>query len=143
MPEYRKGAHSIYDIQYHFVWVTKYRYHVLKGEVGFRARELIRQSCMSRDIEILQGHISADHVHILVSSPPRLSPAKIMQYVKGRSSRLLQDEFSHLKKRYWGQHLWARGYFCATVGAVTEEQIRVYIEQHKQEPFPDNFKIDE
>jgi putative transposase len=132
----------VYDIQYHFVWVTKYRYHVLKGEIAERARELIRQSCMSRDIKILQGHISADHVHILVSSPPSLSPAKIMQYVKGRSSRMLQDEFSQLKKRYWGQHLWARGYFCATVGTVTEEQIRAYIERHEQEPFPDNFKID-
>jgi putative transposase len=143
MPEYRKGAHSVYDIQYHFVWVTKYRYQVLKGEVARRARELIRQSCMSRDIQILQGHISGDHVHILVSSPPSLSPSKIMQYVKGRTSRMLQDEFSHLKKRYWGQHLWARGYYCATVGTVTDEQIRAYIERHKQEPFPDNFKIDE
>jgi putative transposase len=143
MPEYRKGAHSIYDIQYHFVWVTKYRYQVLKGEVALRARELIRQSCMSRDIQILQGHISKDHVHIWVSSPPSLSPAKIMQYVKGRTSRMLQDEFSHLKKRYWGQHLWARGYYCATVGTVTDEQIRAYIERHKQEPFPDNFEIDE
>mgnify|MGYP006297870517 FL=1 len=143
MPEYRKGAHSVYDIQYHFVWVTKYRYQVLKGEVARRARELIRQSCMSRDIQILQGHISGDHVHILVSSPPSLSPSKIMQYVKGRTSRMLQDEFSHLKKRYWGQHLWARGYYCGTVGTVTDEQIRAYIERHEQEPFPDNFKIDE
>ncbi len=133
MPEYRKGPHSVYDIQYHFVWVTKYRYHVLEGEVALRARELIRQSCMSRDIQILQGHVSKDHGHILVSSPPSLSPAKIMQYVKGRSSRMLQDEFSHLKQRYWGQHLWARGYCCATVGAVTEEQIRAYIERHKKE----------
>ncbi len=114
----------------------------VKGEVALRARELIRQSCMSRDIQILQGHISKDHVYILVSSAPSLSPAKIMQYVKGRTSRMLQDEFSHLKKRYWGQHLWARGYYCATVGTVTDEQIRAYIERHKQEPFPDNFKID-
>ena len=116
---------------------------MLKGEVALRARELIRQSCMSRDIHILQGHVSVDHVHILVSSPPGLSAAKIIQYVKGRSSRMLQDEFSHLKKRYWGRHLWARGYFCATVGTVMEEQIRDYIERHEQESFPDNFKIDE
>ena len=142
MPEYRKGPHSVYDIQYHFVWVTKYRYQVLKGEIAERARELIRQSCMSRDIKILQGHISAEHVHMLVSSPASLSSAKIMQYVKGRSSRMLQDEFSQLKRRYWGQHLWARGYFCATVGSVTEEQLRAYIARHEQESFPDNFKID-
>jgi putative transposase len=141
MAEYRKGSHTVYDIQYHFVWVTKYRYHVLRGEVAERARELIRQTCMSRDVKILKGHVGKDHIHILVSSPPTLSPSKIMQYLKGRSSRMLQDEFPHLKKRYWGQHLWARGYFCATVGTMTEEQIREYIDKHEHEPFEDNFRI--
>ena len=136
MAEYRKGAHTIYDIQYHFVWVTKYRYHVLVGEIGLRTRELIRQSCASRDIKILKGHVSKDHIHLLVSCPPKLSPAKIMQYLKGRSSRRLQDEFPELKKRYWGNHLWARGYFCATVGEVTQAQIKEYIERHKEE-WPD------
>ena len=141
MAEYRKGSHTVYDIQYHFVWVTKYRYQVLSGEVAERARELIRQTCMSRDIKILKGHVSKDHIHILVSCPPALSPAKIMQYLKGRSSRMLQDEFPHLKKRYWGQHLWARGYFCATIGVVTDEQIREYIDKHEHEPFEDSFRI--
>ncbi len=64
MTEYRKGLHTVYNIQYHFVWVTKYRYHVLTGEVAERARELIRQSCMSRDINIIRGHVSKDHIHI-------------------------------------------------------------------------------
>ncbi len=141
MPEYRKGAHTIYDIQYHFVWATKYRYKVLRGEVAERARDLIRQICMSRDINILKGHVSADHVHVLVSCPPTLSPSKVAQYLKGSSSRKLQDEFPHLKKRYWGQHLWARGYFCASVGTVTQEQISEYIEKHEQEPPDENFSI--
>ena len=141
MSEYRKGSHTVYDIQYHFVWVTKYRYHVLRGEVAERARELIRQSCMSRDVKIVRGHVSKDHIHILVSCPPTLSPAKVMQYLKGRSSQKLQEEFSHLKKRYWGQHLWARGYFCATVGAVTEEQVQEYIEKHEHESPDENFRI--
>ncbi len=141
MTEYRKGWHTIYDVQYHFVWVTKYRYHVLTGEVAERARELILQSCMSRDIKTLKGHASKDHVHILVSCPPKLSPAKIMQYLKGRSSRMLQEEFAHLKKRYWGRHLWARGYFCATVGRVTQEQIQEYVEKHDQESPEDVFGI--
>jgi putative transposase len=141
MREYRRGAHTVYDIQYHFVWVTKYRYHVLRGEVAERARDLIRQSCMSRELKLLKGHVSQDHVHLLVSCPPSLSPGKVMQYLKGRSSRLLQQEFPHLKKRYWGQHIWARGYFCATVGAVTEEQIREYIEKHDQEPPLEDFSI--
>jgi putative transposase len=142
MVEYRKGPHTVYDIQYHFVWVTKYRYHVLRGPVAERARELIRQSCMSRDIRILRGHVSKDHVHLLVSCPPSLAPAKVMQYLKGRSSKMLQDEFPHLKKRYWGRHLWARGYFCATVGAVTEELIHEYIAKHDEEPPPENFRIE-
>lgn len=143
MPEYRKGAHTIYDIQYHFVWVTKYRYQVLQGEIAERVRELIRQICMSRDIIILKGHVSAEHIHVLVSCPPTLSPAKIAQYLKGSSSRKLQEEFPHLKKRYWGQHLWARGYFCATVGHVTDEQIKDYIEGHGQESPDENFSIDD
>jgi putative transposase len=142
MPEYRQGAHTIYDIQYHLVWVTKYRYQVLQGEVAERAREIIRQVCMSRDISIVKGHLSADHVHMLVSCPPRLSPAQVVQYLKGASSRKLQEEFSHLRKRYWGQHLWARGYFCATVGTVTQEQIKDYIDKHERQFPNENFSID-
>ena len=142
MKEYRKGAHTVYEIQYHFVWVTKYRYHVLKGEIGLRVRELIRQSCESRDIKIRKGHVSKDHVHILVSCPPKLSPSKIMQSLKGRTSRRLQDEFPALKKRYWGNHLWGRGYFCATVGRASEAQIRHYIEGHDEDSTADDFKTD-
>jgi putative transposase len=141
MAEYRTGSHTVYDIQYHLVWVTKYRYPVLDGEVAVRARELIRQTCATREFRILQGHIRKDHVHLLVSCPPSLSPANVVQYLKGRSSRMLQDEFSHLKKRYWGQHLWSRGDFCATVGTVTEEQIREYIEKHQDEGPLESFSI--
>jgi putative transposase len=142
MPEYRRGAHTVYDIQYHLVWVTKYRYAVLRGEVAERTRDLLRQVCLSRDMQIVKGHVSVDHVYMLVSCPPQLSPAKIAQYLKGVSSRKLQEEFPHLKKRYWGQHLWARGYFCATVGVVTQEQIKEYIERHESEPPDSNFGID-
>ncbi len=139
MPEYRKGSHTVYDIQYHLVWVTKYRYQVLRREVAERAREVLRPVAMSRDIQIERGHVSRDHIHMLVSCPPLLSPAKIVQYLKGVSSRKLQEEFPHLKKCYWGQHLWSRGYFCATVGAVSQEQIREYIEKHQRETPDENF----
>jgi putative transposase len=142
MGVYRSGGHPVYDIQYHFVWATKYRFRILRGEVAERARDVIRQSCLSREVTILQGHLSQDHIHLLVSCPPTLSPAKVMQFLKGRSSRMLQDEFPHLKKRYWGRHLWAGGYFCATVGSVTDAQIKEYIERHSVEPPPENFSID-
>ena len=82
-----------------------------------------------------------DHVHILGSSPPTLSPSDLMKRVKGRSSRKLQQEFAHLRKLLLGRHFWARGYFCATSGRVTEEQIRDYIEGHDQEPPDPDFTV--
>ena len=140
--EYRKGSHTAYNIQYHFVWVTKYRCHVLEGEVKLRVREIIRQICQQHDLLIEQGHISKDHVHILVSAPTHMSASQIMQKIKGRSSRMLQQEFPHLKKRYWGQHIWARGYFCTTVGQVTDEMIRDYIAGHVGKSPDDSFTVD-
>ena len=141
--EYKHGSHSVYDIKYHVIWVTKYRYQVINGEVALRARELIRQTCLSRDITIVQGSIGKDHIHMLIACPPTMAPAKIMQYIKGRSSRLLQEEFPHLQKRYWGQHMWARGYFCATVGQLTEEMIQEYLEHHFEPRPNDDFRMEE
>ena len=131
MAEYRHSAHATFDLKYHVVWCTKYRYKILVGRVAERARDLIRQVCQSRDVVIVRGAVSPDHVHMLLSAPPILSPAKLAQYIKGRSSRLMQAEFPELRKRYWGQHMWARGYFCATVGAVDEATIKAYIENQK------------
>ena len=141
MVEYRQSAHAVYDIKYHVIWVTKYRYKVMRGRVAERARELIRQICQAREVVIVRGAISPDHIHMLLSVPPQLAPAKVVQYIKGRSSRLLQEEFPELGKRYWGQHLWARGYFCATVGAVDEATIKAYIENQKWDEDDQGFKI--
>lgn len=140
MAEYRKGAHTVYDLKYHLVWVTKYRYHVLQGEIAVRARDLIRQICASREITIIKGRVGRDHVHLFVSAAPSLAVSKMLQYIKGKSSHLLQQEYPTLRKRYWGQHLWARGYFCASSGAVTEEMVKAYIEQ-QQVPPEDEFRI--
>lgn len=144
MENYRTSAHSRYDIKYHFVWVTKYRKGVLTGAVGNRVREIVREVCRTHDIEILQGAVSRDHVHVLLSCPPNLSPSKIMQYIKGKSSRKLMMEFKHIQKQYWGRHLWARGYFVATSGNVTDEVIMEYIRlQEGTEPDDggDNFRV--
>ena len=138
MEEYRRGAHAVYDIKYHLIWITKYRYKVLRGRVAERARDLIRQSCQARDVVVVRGAVSPDHVHMLVSVPPQMAPSKLVQYLKGRSSRRLQDEFEGLRKRYWGQHLWARGYFCATVDEAT---IKRYIESQKWNEDEEGFKI--
>ncbi|MFB5270029.1 IS200/IS605 family transposase [Paenibacillus enshidis] len=125
------------------VWTTKYRYKVLQGAVAERLRELIRQGCEARSIQIIRGSIGKEHVHLLVSCPPTIAPSKLLQYLKGRSSKMLQEEFQELKKRYWGQHLWAPGYFCRTVGAVIEEMIKEYIEDQGNSKIDEVFKIEE
>ena len=102
----------------------------------------MRQSCLQHELVLLKGHVSKYHVHLLVSGPPHLAPSQLMQKIKGRSSHMLQQEFPHLKKRYWGQHIWARGYFCATVGQVTDEMIRQYIEGHVDKSPDENFTLD-
>ena len=143
MGELRKGSHTVYDIEYHVVWTTKYRYKVLREKVAERLRELLRQGCEARGIKIIRGSVGREHVHMLLSCPPTLAPSKIMQYLKGRSSKMLQEEFPELKKRYWGQHLWSTGYFCRTVGAVTDEMIKDYIEDQKEDNIDEIFKITE
>ena len=144
MDNYRTSSHSRHDIKYHFVWITKFRKPVLTESVGYRLRELIREICRTNEIEILQGHVSRDHVHLLLSCPPNLSASKIMQYLKGKTSRKLMMEFPHIGKQFWGRHLWARGYFVATSGNVTDEVIVEYIKlQDHTEPSDggDNFKV--
>lgn len=139
----RKGSHTTYDIQYHIVWVTKYRYKVLKGPKSYRLREILRQVCEKNDIVIIRGNIRSDHIHMLISCPPTISPANIVKYMKGRSSRLLQDEFPELKKRYWGQHMWSVGYFCRTVGTVTEDIIKAYVENQEDKTLDEIFKVEQ
>ena len=142
MEEYRTGPHTKYKIEYHFVWITKYRYQVLKGDIALRLRELIRQTCTMLDIEILRGVVSKDHIHVLVSAPPTISPAEIMRRIKGRTSLKLFEEFPHLKKRYWGHHFWARGYFCVTAGELTKQMIEEYLEHHFEGKENPNFEVE-
>ena len=134
MGEYRHSAHATFDLKYHVIWITKYRYKILRGRIAERVRDLIREVCQTRDVVIIRGAVSPDHIHVLLSAPPHLAPAKLVQYIKGRSSRKLQEEFPELRKRYWGQHLWARGYFCASSGTVTDAMIKAYIEQQDVPP---------
>ena len=145
MESYRKTAHSIYDIKYHIVWITKYRKAVITGKIAIRTRELVRQVCQSNDVEILAGHVSKDHIHLLVSVPPHLSPSKLVQYVKGNTSRKLQLEYKEINKQFWGRHLWARGYFVASSGNVTDEVIAEYIrlQDIEERKKGDNFEISE
>jgi len=94
---------------------------------------MIRRVCTEENAEIISGVVSKDHVHILVSIDPSTSISKLVQYLKGKSSRKLQQTFPHLKKRYWGQHLWARGYFAVSTGNVSSKMIEEYIAHHFEE----------
>lgn len=141
MTEYRSSSHTVYDIKYHFVWITKYRYKILRGKIAIRARKILKQGCEANGFVILKGSVGSDHVHMLLSCPTDIAPSKIMQILKGRSSRMLQEEFPELKKKYWGQHMWGRGYFCGTVGEVDEETIRNYIENQGKLESNDEFTI--
>ena len=128
MKNYRKTSHSVYDIKFHLVWITKYRKPVLFGDVAIRLRELIREICKTMDIEIIKGHVSKDHVHIMVSVPPYVSVSDVMKRIKGKTSRKLLSENRILARKFWGRHLWARGYFAASSGNVTDDVIIQYIE---------------
>jgi putative transposase len=127
MENYRKTSHSVYDLKYHLVWITKYRKPVFFGDVAVRLGDLIREICKSLDIEIIKGHVSKDLVHLFVSVPPQLSISKVMVRIKGKTSRKLLSEYRRLAKEFWGRHLWARGYFAASSGNVTDELIMQYI----------------
>jgi len=124
--DYRYGSHTVFQIEYHFVWVTKYRYKVLTGEVAERVRELVRETCGAFEIRIVKGVVGKDHVHNLTSCPPTLAPSEVMRRIKGRASSKPLEEYRRLRKRYWGRHFWARGYFCAKVGHMTDEMIKQY-----------------
>jgi putative transposase len=127
MKLYRKGSHTVFDLKYHLVWTTKYRKPVLEGRLGLRVRDLIREICATHNIQIIRGHVSKEHIHLFLSMPPQISVSTIAQYLKGKTSRKLLMENPSLNKKFWGQHLWARGYFAASSGAITDEMVMDYI----------------
>jgi putative transposase len=143
MEHYRQSSHTVYDIKYHLVWITKYRKPVLRGEIAERVRDLIREICKAKDIEILKGHVSRDHVHVFLSVAPHLSVSQVVQSLKGKTSRKLMMEYKSLNRAFWGRHIWARGYFVASSGNVTDEVIMKYIEEQGKEPPDGDFSIED
>ncbi len=141
MDEYRRGSHTIFRLHIHLVWCVKYRKKVLKKDIGLRLRELARQICSDIGVEILSGAVSKDHVHMLVSIPPQVSVSRLVQKVKGKTSYKLQREFASLRKEYWGQRMWARGYFACSTGNVTDDMIKTYIDNHTEKD--DEFHVED
>ncbi len=127
----RKGSHTKSQMQAHIVWVTKYRYEVLKGDIQKRCKDIIVQICDAEDIRILKGVVSKDHIHMHIEYRPSKSISDIVKKLKGRSSRKLQEEFKELSKQYWGKHFWAIGYGVWSTGNVSEEIVQEYLEHHR------------
>ena len=113
MKGYRKSSHTTYQLNYHFVFIPKYRKPVLRGDVALRLRELIREICATHHIEILKGHVRPEHVHLLLSVPPRLSPSRVMQAIKGKTSHKLMRDFRAIRKKFWGSAPVGARLFCS------------------------------
>jgi len=130
----------MWDCKYRIAWTTKHRYKIFGGYVGQCCRELLREIAKAHDMQIHAGTINRNHVHILISIPPSLSISRAMQHLDGKRSHKPLNEFKSLRKRYWGQHLRARGYWVASSENVTDEIWKEYIENQKP-PDLDNFDV--
>ena len=141
MRRYQLGAHTKTDLKVHLIWLPKYRKRVLTGPVSVRARDVLRQIAMEHEIEIITGEILIDHVHMFVRYRPMQDVSQIVQWLKGISSRILLSEFPHLRKQFWGRHLWARGYLAVSSGNITDELLQQYIPEQEGEPVTDDSRF--
>ena len=139
--EQRRGGHTVSWLTAHVVWVTKYRYHVLTGDVQRRCRDLIKQICDAEDVRILKGVVSKDHVHMHIEYAPSKSMSDLLKRLKGRTLLRLQEEYPVLRKKYWGRHFWAIGYGVWSTGNIRDEMVQQYLEHHRQPSNKDNDNI--
>ena len=138
MTQYSKTSHTVFHHRYHIVWITKYRFKVLQGNLRMKVREIIAQTADESGIKSVNGVLSSDHVHIFAEIPPHISVSDFVKIAKGRSSRKIQQEFPEIRKKYWGCHFWGRGFFSSTSGNVTDEIINNYIDNHTDAHKTDN-----
>ena len=126
MKDFKRLAHAVWQCKYHVVWCPKYRFKILKGEIGKSVRDIIKQLTEWRGIDILEGNVQEDHIHLVLSIPPKYSIAETIGFLKGKSAIKIFDMHTELKRRYWGRHFWAKGYCVSTIG-LNEDQIREYV----------------
>lgn len=133
MSKYKKLSHVVYKCDYHIVWVPKYRYRILKGEVKDHMEKDIRMLCEWKKAEVIELNIQEDHIHLVVSIPPKVSVSEMMGILKGKSAIKVFKSYPELKKKpYWGNHFWSRGYFVSTIG-INEDTIRRYVKHQEDE----------
>ncbi|MGH7239843.1 MAG: IS200/IS605 family transposase [Candidatus Saccharimonadales bacterium] len=128
MKQYSVGAHTTHRLQYHLVWVPKYRKRVLRGPLAARLYELLRQCADMNEWYIEELNVQVDHVHLLVQLPPKEAVSHAVQLMKGGTSKVIREEFPELEEFLWGDSLWADGYFAESVGQVTAARIKAYIQ---------------
>ena len=130
----KRLSHSIYECKYHVVFCPKYRYQIFKDQIGEYTKQQIYRLCQQKElVEVLELNVQPDHIHLVVSIPPKYAVSEFMGYLKGKLSLRLFQQYEHLGRRYWGRHLWSRGYCVSTVG-LDEEKIRKYVKwQQKRE----------
>ena len=131
MQDDRHSGPTITRLQAQIVWVTKYRYPVLQGDVKVRCRDLLLQICDAEEVRILKGVVSKDQVHMHIEYRPSKSLSELVKRMKGRRSRLVQQEYPQLRQRYWGRHFWAIGYGAWSTGNITDEVVQEYLEHHR------------
>jgi len=133
MSKYKKLSHVIYKCDYHIVWVPKYRYRILKGRIKQLLEDDIKLLCEWKKSEVIELNVQVDHVHLVVSVPPKVSISELMGILKGKLAIKLFKSYPGLKQKpYWGNHFWARGYFVSMVG-IDEETIRRYVKYQEEE----------
>ena len=125
-------AHTKWKCQYHIVFIPKYRKKVLYGKLMHDVREILSTLCRYKGIEIVSGAVCIDHVHLCVSIPPKIKVSEFMGYLKGKSTLMIYDRHPELQSK-WDKAFWARGYYVATIGNVTEDTIKKYIEEQSEE----------
>jgi putative transposase len=125
------GAHCVYVINYHLVWIPRYRKKILIGPIAERLQILLREIAKQYGFELLAQEVLPDHVHVFMTAPPRFAPAEIVRLRKGITSRRLKPEFDAMRRQYWGPKatLWAEGDYVGTAGYVSAETIQRYIEE--------------
>ena len=125
-------SHTKWKCQYHIVFIPKYRKKVLYGKLKVDVKEILSTLCRYRGVEIISGAVCSDHVHLSVSIPPKMSISSFMGYLKGKSTLMIYDKYPKIQSK-WDKAFWARGYYVATIGNVTEEAIKKYIEEQSEE----------
>ena len=130
-------AHTKWECKYHIVFAPKYRRQIIYSKIKADIGQMLRKLCEYKGIEILEAEACKDHIHMLVSIPPKYSVAQIMGYLKGKSSLMIFEKYANLKYKYGNRHFWCRGYYVSTVGA-NKKAIQEYIRNQLQEDYSDD-----